>query len=216
MTENYLTGVDGARIIISRANLDYMYSALLTLEKAVIVEVDNHLKAMAESGYLSADNKIKVASVFNKNKREFPIVVVECSNKQTTSQGLGQNKQTIVYDDGTYRKEFLMKSSNFEITISLNCLSTSRDSVSKVADALMVGFTSDLAVKLAMHGINVQFNKISYPSKINRSELVKDTALFEIPITIPNTVITWQQFYDIDGSILKDLKYFIELVNNQN
>lgn len=211
--ENVLKGVEGAKIVLNRAGLDYLYSTLTAMEKVVVVEVKNHLDVMRESGYLSADNNIKVASVFNKNKREFPTIVVEVSGKLSANQGIGGNKQTIVYDDGTHREEFMMKSAQFEITINLNCISTTRDSVAKVADALMVGFTSDLSVKLASQGISVMFNKINYPNKINRSELVKDTALFEIPISIPNTIVTWQQFYSIDGNILKDIKYYETLVN---
>lgn len=208
---NDLTIQDSLQLIRDYSSIDFIYSALPKIEEQIILGLGKWFDVLKEEEYYS--EHVDISVVYPKEKSKSHQIVVECFAGDFQFEGIGKNEQTMIFQpDSTTYEEYKIKSGTLKYSSEIKCKSTSRQSVSKLADAILLGMQTEVKDFLYSIDINIMPNKIKLSNKITRTEIVKDTAWWEILITIEEIQTHWQQILTTEGEILKGVKYLINEV----
>lgn len=201
--------VDQSQLIRDYASIDFVYSALPKIEEQIIIGLNQWFQVLKDEQYY---NEVpEVTAIYPKEKAKYHAVIVECFSGSTQSEGIGDNKQLLIHQpDGTTYEEYQIRSATLKYSADIKCRSTSRQSVSKLADAILLGLLTEVKDALRVIDITIKPNSITFSNRITRVELVKDTAVWEIVIAIAELQTHWKQILTTEGEILKGIKYLID------
>lgn len=190
------------------ASIDYIYSAIPKIEEQIILGLGKWFDVLHEEEYY--DVTPELSAVYPKDKSYPHQITVECFASEFKAEGIGQNEQTMIYEpDSTTYDEFRIRGGLLQYNAEVKIKSTSRQSVSKLADAVLLGLDTEVRDFLSSIDITIIPNSIKLPDGIKRVEITKDTSKWEITLIISNLQTHWKQILTTDGEILKGIKYKI-------
>jgi hypothetical protein len=211
MQELTLTGRDGAQFIVDNGSADYIFSSIPRCEEEILNGINKFLAKCKESQLYSEPVE---TSVTNPNEKEQPHqLTVECFAITTQSEGFNKNEMTMLWEDGTDWKEYIVRGATFTLNCEIKCKSTSRTSVSKLADVIFLGLQSDIDEYLKQRKITIPANSINLPQRITPLPLAKNNVSWEIPISINGITLQWQQVLEQSGETLKDFGYYLNYIS---
>jgi len=205
---NDFTPSEQLEFIKNYASIDFIYSAIPKIEEQIILGLGQWFDVLKEEEYY--DVIPVISAVYPKEKSASHQVIVECFSGNFQTDGLGGNKTTFIFNpDSTTYNEYIVKGATIKYNVEIKCKSTSRQSVSKLADAIVLGLDTEVKDFLSRLDINIMPNTISFANRINRIEIVKDTSFWEIIISLSDIQTHFKQILTTEGEILKGIKYLI-------
>lgn len=196
-----MTQVGLLNFIKENSGIEFQWSGLTKVEEQVIKGIGIWFDLLKDEEYYLEETEVTIS--YAKEKVKSHKVIVEVFNNQPKSDSLGQNRFETKIGD----REVIIQSGTLSYSCDIRCRSTSRSAVARLADAIVLGLKTNINTYLQSVGLSILPNSVTYPSRIERVEIVKDAAHWEIPITIGEIVGHWKQILDKDGEILKDIKY---------
>lgn len=205
---NTYTVDDQLQFIKDYSSIDFMYSAIPKIEEQIIKGLGVWFTALNEEEYY--DVTPTISAVYPKDKAQSHQIIVECYSGALQTEGLGGNKTTFIYEpDSTSYEEYQVINTTIKYSGEIKVKSTSRQSVSKLADAVILGLHTEVRNFLDRIDINIMPNTIIFGNKINRVEIVKDTSFWEIVISLSDIQTHFKQILTTEGEILKGIKHLI-------
>lgn len=199
---------DQLQFIRDYATIDFVYSAVPKIEEQIIKGLGVWFNVLNEEGYYNTEPSI--SAVYPKDKAQAHQIIVECFSGAMQTEGLGRNKTTFIFQpDSTTYEEYNVMNTTIKYSAEIKVKSTSRQSVSKLADAVILGLHTEVRDFLERIDINIMPNTITFANKINRVEIVKDTSFWEIVISLSDIQTHFQQILTTEGEILKGIKHII-------
>ena len=210
MNDIVITSRDEFKAVIDEfATIDFIFAALPKVEQQIIEGIQVWLEVLDEENYYNQE--VLVTAVNPKETAKTHQITVECFSEDINSQGFSDNKTDMIYEptDGTIQEEFIIKGGNLKLSGEIKCLSTTRQGVSKLADAILMGLTADIKRFLRQQKIFISQNAVKIPQRITKVPLNKGTSLWEIIISIAEIITPYQQILTTKGEILRNISYLI-------
>lgn len=212
-----LSGREGLEFIVDGGSVGNVYSNIVTIENDVILALKEYFQELKKNGHY--EEEVEIGSVWNKKKAKSHQIVVECSSKATSLEGFGKNRKPFYFidnesSDSTTELEFQIVGGVYTVNCEISCSSTSRGSVSMLADAVLTGLNLDLANYLGNVDINIPANSIRISGKIQPVALVEGVNSFKITILIDGIITNYHQIIEVQGDILKNLGIYAKKLAN--
>ena len=207
MNETVITSADDFKAVLDEyASIDFVYAALPKVEQQIIAGINVWLEVLKEENYYNEE--VLVTVVDPKETAKTHQITVECFAEEVGSQGFSDNKTDMIYaPDTTNQLEFIIKGGNLKYSAEIKCLSTTRQSVSKLADAVISGLKANIKRYLRQQKIYISFDTIKLPGRITKIPLNKATSLKELIISIGEITTPYQQILSTKGEILRSIDY---------
>lgn len=201
-----LMGDEGLQFIVNFGSTTNIYSSIVKVEELFISGLSVYFQALKDSGLYTED--LDIAVVYNKDKANSHAIAVEATNTDILTEGFNHNTHPFFWEDGTTTREYKVIGGTYDFNVEIKCKSFSRGAVSKIADSVLLGLNSDIDRYLAERGLNIPANSVIISQRIQRVEITKDVAMWEIGIMIPNVLVSWKQVVEQDGDVLKDFNWY--------